>query len=184
MPAKKQKLIPPDEQTCKDGTKLLCKIHRQKDSHSGTVTDDQGVVRWRYGVRKTARGPWRGNPWCKPDFFIHAEGDPAAEIVIRRVSFIPSIFEIIEGRQSIGRIRMRSLFRIKYAIEIAGAEALTFRLPLFTVRFWGSSEDGVKIWVMIGPSKMEWNILFEPGLDVRKTIAAVSFIHTEWWHYS
>jgi hypothetical protein len=100
------------------------------------------------------------------------------------VSFIPSFFDIMEKDDVIGRIGMRSILRIKYSIEINGAGSWTFRLPLFTVRFRGDSQTGTDIWVLVGPSKMEWNILLRCGVGDRHLVAALAFIHNEWWNYS
>ena len=79
---------------------------------------------------------------------------------------------------------MRSLFRIKYSIDIQGAGSWTFRLPLFTVQFRGDSQAGTDVWVIVGPSKMEWNILIRPGTNDLRLLAALAFIHNEWWNYS
>ena len=84
----------------------------------------------------------------------------------------------------VGRIRMLSILRNKYMIEIDGADPLTFRMPLFTMRFWGGSPMGAEIWVSVGPSKMEWNILVRPGINDRYLVPALAFIHNEWWNYS
>jgi hypothetical protein len=70
------------------------------------------------------------------------------------------------------------------SIEIKGAGFWTFRLPLFTVRFRGDSQTGTDIWVILGPSKMEWHILIRPGISDPRLVAALAFIHNEWWNYS
>jgi hypothetical protein len=56
-------------------------------------------------------------------------------------------------------------------------------MPLFTVRFWGESRSGAEIWVVVGPSKMEWTILIKPGVNDRLLVPALAFIHNEWWNY-
>jgi hypothetical protein len=104
--------------------------------------------------------------------------------VVRRTSFVPSVFQIRDGDKVAGRIRMVSPIRNKYVIEIDGVNSWIFRMPLFTVRFRADSAVGTDIWVVVGPSKMEWNILVRPGISDRPLLAALSFIHNEWWNYS
>ena len=179
------KVVTPDKECLAQGAKYICQIERGDKGRNGVVRDEQGVIRWRYGTRENwPPGRWVENPFSKLDFVISAEGEPKDELVIRRISLVPSIFKIMEAGNTVGRIRMCSFLRIQYAIEIQGAESLTFRLPLFIVRFWGGSAGGTAVWVLVGPSKMQWNVLIRPGLDSRKIIAAIAFIHNEWWNYS
>ena len=110
------------------------------------------------------------------------EGSPIG--AVRRASFIPSIFEIRDKHRAIGRIAMRSILRIRYSIEIDGVGSWTFRLPLFTVRFRGDSPTGTDIWVLVGPSKMEWSVLLKPGVVATPLVFALAFIHNEWWNFS
>jgi hypothetical protein len=175
--------IAPNEECVARGAKYFCQIDRRGLNRSGKIYDEQRVLRWRYDVRDNPPGRLRGNPFNKPQF-VFADADGSAESVIRRVSFVPSSFEIRDKDTFVGRIRMRSLVRIKYSIELDQAGSWTFRLPLFTVRFRGDSETGTDIWVIVGPSKMEWNILIRPGIGNRHLVTALAFIHNEWWNYS
>jgi ribosomal protein L24 len=179
------KVVTPDKECLAQGAKYICQIERGDKGRNGVVRDEQGVILWRYGTRENwPPGRWVENPFRKLDFVISAEGEPKDELVIRRISFLPSAFKIMEAGNSVGTIRMRSFLRIQYGIEIQGAESLTFRLSLFTVRFWGGSAGGAAVWALVGPSKMQWNVLIRPGLDSRKLMAAIAFIHNEWWNYS
>jgi len=185
LSSKRTKVVVPDKECLAQGAKYICQIERGDKGRNGVVRDEQGVIRWRYGTRENwPPGRWVENPFRKLDFVISAEGEPKDELVIRRISFLPSAFKIMEEGNSVGTIRMRSFLRIQYAIEIQGAESLTFRLSLFTVRFWGGSAGGAAVWALVGPSKMQWNVLIRPGLDSRKLMAAIAFIHNEWWNYS
>ena len=175
--------VAPDAECIAHGTKFRSQIDRGVDGHSGAVLDEKGTIRWRYGVRNDAFGRHPGNPFNKPDFVI-AKPDAKDEVIIRRVSFIPSVFNIMEADKVIGTVRMRSMFRNKYAIDIDGVNSWTFRMPLFTVRFFGDSSAGVEIWIAVGPSKMEWNILIKGNAKEWPVLAALAFIHTEWWNYS
>jgi len=172
----------PTEEGIARGTKVLCQIDRGADGHTGALWDEKGIIRWRYGLRKNGPGWGRGNPFNKRDFVV-AEPDAGNEVIIRRDSFLPPVFNIIGAGTIIGTIRMRSMFRNKYTIDIDEMNSLTFRMPLFTTSFYGESSVGTEVWVALGPSKMEWYILIKPGLKVWPLVPAVSFIHTEWWNY-
>jgi hypothetical protein len=148
------------------------------------VVNDKGIVRWRYDNRFNRSSFGLGNPFFKADFVL-AGPDEKEELIIRRVSFIPSIFFMREPDGGIlGEIRMRSVLRNKYTIDFKGGDSWTFRMPLFTTNFWGDSNEEAGVWVMVGPSKMEWNILVSPGIDDRLLVPAVAFVHHEWWNYS
>ncbi len=151
------------------GHKFLCQIDRGMDGHSGAVLDEHGVIRWWYGIRKSASARHLGNPFNKPDFVV-ADPDRKDEVVIRRASFIPPVFNVIKAGRVIGRIKMRSLFRNKYAIDIDGVNSWTFR-------------TGVEIWVAVGPSKKEWSVLIKRDAREWPLLAALAFIHVESWNY-
>jgi len=174
--------IAPNEEWVASGTKLPCQIDRGAAGRSGTVRDEKGVIRWRYAFRKNASGRGSWNPFNKPDFVI-AEPEAKDEVIIRRVSFIPPVFNIIDASTIIGGIRMCSMFRNKYSISVHGVNSWTFHMPLFTIRFYGVSSAGAEIWIVVGPSKMDWNILIRAGVKERPLVAALAFIHNEWWHY-
>ena len=173
----------PDALCIERGAKYLFQIDRTGRNRSGKVYDEQGVLRWHYDVRANPAGRQRGNPFNKPQF-VFTGVDGHAESVIQRVSLIPSRFEIRDNGKVVGRLRMRSPLRIKYRIEIEGVGSWTFCLPLFTVRFHGESELNTEIWVVVGPSKREWKILLRPGTNNRHLVAALAFVHNEWWNYN
>lgn len=181
----RNRITAPQLEDIASGSKYTCVIDPTPSirSSSGTVYDEHGVVRWRYGFRANPSGRGWGNPFNKPDFVV-ADANGQAELVIRRVSFVPPIFNIMDGDLVLGRIRLRSLLRNKYAIDINGVNSWTFRMPLFTVRFGGYSHSCTDIWVIVGPGKMQWNILIRPNVSERHLVAALAFIHSEWWNYS
>ena len=137
---------------------------------------------WRFSVRKNPFGHTFRNPFAKWDFIV-ADRDGVNEVVIRRVSFIPPAFSIRKENSVIGGIKMQSVFRNKYLIWLDGVNSWTFQMPLFTIHFFGRSSTEPEIWVAVGPSKMEWSILIKAGVKAWPLLAALSFIHNEWWHY-
>jgi hypothetical protein len=173
----------PDADCIDRGAKYFFQIDRAGRQRSGKVYDENGGLVWRYAARRDALGPRRGNPFTKPDF-VFTEADGPAELVIHKLSCFPSGFEIRDRDAVIGRIGVRSIVRIKWGVEIEGTGSWTFSLPLFTVYFHGESQSGRDIWVIVGPSKMEWSVLIRPGINDRRLVVPLAFIHNEWWHYA
>jgi len=176
----KRKTTIPDEACIAAGTKLLCQIHRGA-YRSGELRDEHGNIRGGF-ERSGILAHWGfRNPFKKADFVV-VEPD-GRKLAIRRLSFIPPAFNIIEAERAIGGIKMIGLFRNKYSISIEGVESWTFRMPLFTIFFFGESSAGAEIWVQVGPSEREWNILIKHGPNTTGLVAALAFIHNERYFY-
>lgn len=182
MQRNRTRSVLPDPECVAHGVKFCSQIDRGRGGHSGALLDENGSIRWRYGTRNNPFSLRRENPFNKPDFVISGP-DAIDEAIIRRASFIPSVFNIMQTGAVIGRVEMRSIFRNKYAIDVDSVSSWTFRMPLFTVRFFGDSRAGAQMWVVVGRSKMEWNILIKGGVREWPLLAALAFIHTEWWNY-
>lgn len=177
-----ERIIPPDEHSIEHGAKYVCVIDRDGRSRGGKIYDENGDVRWQYDWRRNPEGlSWR-NPLNKPGFVV-TNPDGQVEIVIRRASFFPSTFRILEGNNSIGRITLPNVLGIKYRILLDGFPGATFRVPLFTRQFWGDTEGDASIWVVVGPSTMEWNVLLKPGTNDLGIVATIAFIHTQWCRF-
>jgi hypothetical protein len=174
--------VAPDAECIAQGHKFLSQIDRGTGGHTGAVLDEHGVIRWRYGNRRNPAGRSLGNPFNKPDFVVH-DPDREGEVVIRRASFIPPSFDILEAGKIVGRVNMCSLFRNKYTIEIDHVSLWTLRMPLFTIRFFGDASTGRQIWVAVGHSKMEWIVLIRRDATEWPLLAALAFIHVEAWNY-
>jgi hypothetical protein len=182
MQPKRTTTVVPDRECIANGHKFFSQIERRTDGHSGAVLDERGAIRWRYGIRKNPSVRRLRNPFNKPDFVV-ADPNGRDEVVIRRASFIPPVFNIMEAGRIVGRVKMCSVFRNKYTIEIDRVNSWTFRMPLFTIRFLGDSRFGREIWVAVGPSKMEWSVLIKRDACEWPLLAALAFIHVEAWNY-
>jgi len=176
-------MISPNEACIAGGAKFTCQINRRDSHHAGVVRDEHGEVRWRYCLRKNDLGRGWKNPFKTKDFVV-ANPRTGEELIFRRGSFFPSRFTILDARDEIGVVCLTSLLRNKYTINVKGRQPWTFRMPLFTVRFWGGTDQSPEFWVIVGPSKMEWNILIKPALEDQPLVASLSFIHHQWWNYS
>jgi hypothetical protein len=172
----------PSEECVKRGSKLWFLVESPSGSHTGTVQDQEGVVHWRYHSRKTRYSSSLSNPFRKPDF-VFRSSDDSTEIVIRRYSFMPSVFHVLKMDRLIGNVRLAGIFRNRYSFSIDGSD-WKFRMPLYTITFYGSSSAGAHVWARLGRSKREWGVLIGPGVEAQAALLGVlAFIHNEWWRY-
>jgi len=149
----------------------------------GAIFTADDRPRWRFEPNPK-RSAWSvRNIFKKPDFVVF---DPDAHEVlrVRRKRRVPPQFEMVQDNRPVGEIALRSVFRNTYAITLAGGSTWLFRMPLFAVTFHGESQDGRQVWVRVGPRKTRWNILLDASLDHLHLLAALAFIHREWWCYS
>jgi prepilin-type N-terminal cleavage/methylation domain-containing protein len=174
--------IAPDEDCIARGAKFSCHIDRGVGGHGGVVYDEHGDVRWRYGVRRNDAGRTWGNPFNKKDFVV-ADPQTGKEIVLRRASFLPPRFTIIDAQGVRGTVAMVSILRNKYTIKVTARQPRTFRMPLFSILFWGGAGDSPEFWVR-KRTKMDGHILIRPGIEEQPLVAALSFIHVERFNYS
>jgi hypothetical protein len=180
---KRPNVFPPPPDIIASGIKLVSRIAAGTARRVGAVSDENGFIRWRYGPHR-ARDSWTpGNPLRKPDF-VFFERDERDALKIRRVSMFPSVFNLLEEGKLIGNVRMSSVLRNRYSIELDGSKSWTFHMPLYTIYFSGESTTGTDVWVAIGPRENQWNILLAPGLPERPFAAILAFIHNERYFYS
>jgi hypothetical protein len=177
----KRAVSAPDQECLANGAKFVSQIRQDAERHLGEIWDEKPSRRWTYRTLKRRPRPTLQNPFNKPDFLI-GRPETNEEVIIGRRSFFPPMFDVMRAGEVIGNIRMRSILRNKYSISIDG-ELWTFRILLFSVRCYGASDKDGKIWVAVGPSKRTWNILLKPGVREWPLLAALAFIHDEWWNY-
>jgi hypothetical protein len=161
---------------------LVIESPQEQQGGSGAVSDQHGFICWRYGLHRTRHSWTLGNPLRKPDF-VFFERDERDALKIRRVSLFPSVFNLLEEGNLIGTVRMSSVLRNRYSIELDGVK-WTFHMPLYTIYFSGESRTGTEVWVAMGPRESQWNILLAPGLPERSFAAILAFIHNERYFYS
>jgi hypothetical protein len=180
---KRPNVFPPPPDIIANGIKLVSRIASGTERRVGAVSDENGSIRWRYRPHQ-GRDSWTiGNPLRKPDF-VFFERDERDALKIRRVSLFPSVFNLLEEGNVIGKVRMSSFLRNRYSIELDGSKSWTFHMPLYTIYFSGESITGTDVWVAIGPRENQWNILLAPGLPERPFAAILAFIHNERYFYS
>ena len=133
MLQKRPNVFPPPPDIIAKGIKLVSRIAAGTARRVGAVSDQNGFIRWRYGPHRT-RDSWTlENPLRKPDF-VFFEPDERDALKIRRVSLFPSVFNLLEEGNLIGTVRMSSVLRNRYSIELDGVK-WTFHMPLYTIYF-------------------------------------------------
>ena len=118
------------------------------------------------------------NLFRKPDFVL-LDHEEREVLRICRTTRFPPRFSMIQNGEVVGTIKLRSIFLNKYAINLKAGPKWTFRMPLFTIYFHGESSSNSRVWVVVGPSKMEWTLLTEAGTDDVRLLAGLAFIHGE-----
>jgi hypothetical protein len=78
-------------------------------------------------------------------------------------------------------LRARSFVFKRHALEHRSSEWI-FETPFF---WWqqltGSCEGAPRLVGRVGPTKRLWSIWVEPGRDTKDIMAAVAFMHRNWW---
>lgn len=172
----------PSDAQVQGGNQYIFDIENTPET-PGVILGKPGITRWRYEgqPKRSVYSPL--NLLRKPDFVL---SDPQAQEVLRvvRETRFPPRFKIVERGQTVGSVALRSILRNKYRIRFNGGPDWLFRMTLFTVYFPGVSSAGTRVWVRVGPSKRQWNLLVEPEADSVYLLACLAFIHREWWCYS
>ena len=172
----------PTEEQITTGNAYITEISWESD-YSGEVYriyEEENELCWKFGT-VPKRSPHSLLNLLNRPIFVVSNPDGEEMLQIRRSNlFIPS-FEIIEGGNSVGRIRMASVLRNKFSVDITGLGSWLIHMPLFTIYFGGYTSEGTNLWIAVGPSKRQWNILLEPNMDNFRLLASLSFIHRQWW---
>ena len=175
---------PPSPEEIERGVPYSLQLNGALDC-PGAILAEPGNANVRWHCRTDpCRSPYSPlNLLRKPDFVLT---DPEERVVlrIRRNSRVPPRFNMIQDGEVVGTICLRSILRNKYAIALKAGPTWTFRMPLFTVHFHGESTAESRVWVAVGPSKLQWTLLAQPGTDDLRLLAGLAFIHREWWCYS
>ena len=175
-------VIVPDEDTVEQGAKYVFVMDVENRSRTGKIWNEHGEVEWHYGPQRNPLRYSLHNPFNKPDFVVFDPNERSV-VTIRRTSFVPSRFQVLEREHVVGNIAMRSPLLNKYMVEIDGIETCIFRMPLFTGCFHGQVSDATGIWVVVGPSKMQWSVLARLDLDDVRLLSSLAFIHNQWFNY-
>ena len=172
----------PDAGQIERGGKYVSFIDNTPAS-SGAIFCSSNTPLWRYETRPLRGARNIANLLRKPDFIL-SDTEHREIIRISRERRFPARFSIVEKNQTVGHIALSSLLRNSYSVEFSDSPGWLFHLRLFTVWFHGESSAGKHVWIRMGPTKRQWNLLVEPEADNVHLLAALAFIHREWWAYN
>lgn len=168
------------EEFFKSSVKYLSRIDKESTQKGGSVQNCHGVIYQRYRDR-----PLSDCSQCQsaPSEFVVSNTDSETEFIFRKESRRRSVFRILHGNTLVGSVQKIGIFRNLYLVSIDGFGQWSFKMPLFSTHYLGSSNCMQGFRVIVGPSKKEWNIFVDPKVDRPVLIASIAFIHSEHWNH-
>jgi len=171
---------PPNEEECALGSKYALVMPIDMSALMtvrGEIYRESDELYWRWRLQRWpgANADRAARLW-RPTFVVSTP-DGGEKFRIRRSSWFPSTFEILEDGGLAGTIRLRSPLRNRYAIRICDGSLWNFHMPLYTGRLYCESDAGGRLWGVMGPSESQWNLLMAPGSDDARVVAAMAFLH-------
>jgi len=113
-----------------------------------------------------------------PEFVVY-DPDGKEVVRIRRTCRFPrAIFEMRDGKELRATIVRRHLLFSSYDIRLAGGPDWRFKLPLFTIDFFGESSIGGRL-IARQHTHNQWYMFVETDHDSPYLIHALAFIHRE-----
>ncbi len=107
------------------------------------------------------------------------------EGIIRPEGLMPGVsYAMSRDGERVWTLSVRSIVRKHHALEWANADSWTFDTPFY---WWqhlsGTSQGALRLFGGVGPMAQLWLIWIEPGWDTFDMLAAVAFLHRQWWHW-
>jgi hypothetical protein len=103
---------------------------------------------------------------------------------IRADGLVPGVrYAMLRNGEPVWTLSVRSIVRKRHALKLADGELWT----LYTPFFWWQNLTGTALGVPrllggIGPVGWIWEMYIEPGRDTFDLLAAVPFMHRQWFH--
>ena len=174
---------PPTKDQVEHGTGYTSWIELNPPASGGIYnTSDPPEIVYRCSTEPSRNSFSLFNLLKKPDFVLVDEASRCT-LRIRRKRRLPATFDIIDHETVVGVIQRKSVLRNKYLVRFSEGLEWTIRMPLFTIDFYGISSLSTNLWIRVWPGKNQWCLLLNGGEDDRRLLAAIAFIHREWWCY-
>ena len=113
------------------------------------------------------------------------DADGREEGVIRSEGFVPGVRYVMRRSGTpVWVLSVRSIVRKRHILELAGGETWTFDTPFFWWQHLTGTTCGVaRLLGYVGHTKRFWLMWLEPGRDTHDLLAAVAFMHRQWWRW-
>jgi hypothetical protein len=103
--------------------------------------------------------------------------------IIRSTRFVPGIqYTMINNNVNVWTLSVRSVVRKRHVLELANGDLWTFDTPFF---WWqhltGTAFGTERLLGCVGPTMRYWLMQIESGWDTFDLLAAVAFMHRQWW---
>ena len=109
------------------------------------------------------------------------------EGIIRSEGLIPGVrYAMRRNGDLVWRLSVRSIVRKRHVLELTNGDSWTFDTPFFWWQNLTGFADGaprLKGGLTVVPTKTLWAMYIEPGRDTFDLLAAVAFMHRQWWHW-
>jgi hypothetical protein len=104
--------------------------------------------------------------------------------LIRPEGLVPGVrYAMRRSGELLWTLSVRSIVRKRHALELAHGDSWTIDTPFF----WWQHLTGTALGVPrliggLGPVGWVWTMWIEPGRDTFELLAAIAFLHRQWWH--
>jgi hypothetical protein len=107
------------------------------------------------------------------------------EGIIRPEGLVPGVrYAMRRNGEPVWMLSVRSIVRKRHVLELAHDHSWTFDTPFFWWQHLTGTALGVpRLLGGIGPVAWIWNMWIEPGRDTFELLAAVAFMHRQWFHW-
>ena len=144
----------------------------------GQISDAVNKPLWRYkSVGRKSHSSLYG--FFRLPVFVVQDLEGRELLAFTRTKRFPfAVYEVKEGDRLVGTIRQRAFLFNEYLLEFESGLRCTFRMPLFTVWFKGTSETGGRILVRLWQHRI-WFVRLDSSINNFHLVAAIAFIHRE-----
>ena len=114
------------------------------------------------------------------------DADGREQGIIRSEGLVPCVrYAMHRNGELVWKLSVRSIVRKRHVLELANGDPWTFDTPFF----WWQNLTGTALGAqrlfggLVVPTKKVWAMWIEPGRDSFDLLAAVAFLHRQYWHW-
>ncbi len=113
------------------------------------------------------------------------DADGREEGIIRPEGLVPGVrYAMRRDGGLVWTLSVRSIVRKRHALKLANNDLWTFHTPFFWwYHLMGTTLGVPRLVGTVGPGLWVWQMWIEPGRDTIDLLAAVAFMHRQWFHW-